>query len=274
MTWQDLPEPQVVQTLSYEAIVQQMLSDLQQRWPQYSALLPSDPAVKIIEVAAYRELLLRHRINAAAQSQLLVFATGSDLDHLAAFYGVERLADEDDEALRSRVRARIMGFANAGGAAHYRYWALSASALIQDVAVTSPAPGVVRVCVLPRAGADAQAVVEAVRAQMAREDVRVLTDTVEVVDARIKPVQVRARLWRLPGADEALAQHVRTLLRAEVQRQLRLGWDLMRSWIVAQLHRVGVHSVELVAPAEDVPCEPHEAVQLVDVHLEDMGVRQ
>lgn len=47
-----------------------------------------------MEVCAYRELLLRQRINQAAKSNLLAFATGTDLDNLGALYDVERKEGE------------------------------------------------------------------------------------------------------------------------------------------------------------------------------------
>ena len=99
-----LPPPQSIEELSFERIFAEMLQDFRARYPQYSALLASDPAIKLLEVAAYRELLLRARINDAARASLLAFADGADLDHLAAFYGVTRLAGEGDDALRRRVR--------------------------------------------------------------------------------------------------------------------------------------------------------------------------
>lgn len=159
----DLPLPQIIEALDYEKILAALKSDFKTRWPDYSAFLESDPAMKLLEVAAYRELLLRARVNDAARANLLAFAGGSDLDHLASFYGVFRMVIqeedlatrpitprimEDDTSLRLRTRARIIGFACAGGAAHYRYWALSASPEVADVAVDSPAPGQVRVSVL------------------------------------------------------------------------------------------------------------------------------
>ena len=75
-----LPHPSVIEALSFEAIFGALQADFQSRYPQYSALLASDPAIKLLEVAAYREVLLRNRINAAAKASLLAFATGSDLD--------------------------------------------------------------------------------------------------------------------------------------------------------------------------------------------------
>lgn len=267
-----LPDPAIVERLDYETILAELLADFRRRYPDYSAMLESDPAMKLLEVAAYREMLLRHRINAAARSQLLAFAEGSDLDHLAAFYGVTRLVGEADAALRARVQARITGWANAGGAAHYRYWALSASPDVEDAAVVSPAPGVVRIAVLVRLGADATATLAAVQALVSREDVRVLTDTVEVVDARRRPVSIQARIWRLPEAPASIAATLADLARAEARASAKLGWDVTRSWIISRLQRPGVHRVELIAPQEDVRCAPDEAAAIEAVEVIDAGV--
>ena len=98
-----LPTPQLIEPLSFSAIFTALLTDFQHRYPDYSALLASDPAIKLIEVAAYRELLLRHRINEAARANLLAFAQTADLDHLGAFYGVTRLVGETDTALRKQI---------------------------------------------------------------------------------------------------------------------------------------------------------------------------
>ncbi len=66
-----LPAPEFVETLDYEFILAAMLDDLKTRHPNYSNVLESDPAYKILEVAAYRELLLRHRINEEGRALLV-----------------------------------------------------------------------------------------------------------------------------------------------------------------------------------------------------------
>jgi len=60
-----LPAPDVVAPLDYEAIRSQLIADFRARWPGFDALVESDPAIKLLEVAAYRELLLRAAINDA-----------------------------------------------------------------------------------------------------------------------------------------------------------------------------------------------------------------
>ena len=268
-----LPTPAVIETLSFETIFSELQTEFQSRYPDYSALLASDPAVKLLEVAAYREVLLRNRINAAAKASLLAFATGSDLDHLAAFYGVTRLMDETDEALRLRTRQRIIGFANAGGAAHYRYWALSASPEVADVEVDSPEPGRVRISVLAKGEADTVpgAVLDAVRAVVLRDDIRVLTDTVEVVPAVLIPITVAARIWLYPDTPMAAFDAIEARFKEALAAQSGLGWDLTPSWVIGELQRPGVHKVELLAPTTDIRANATQAVRLMHLNLEFAG---
>ena len=268
-----LPAPQVLETLRFETVFDALLRDFQVRYPQYSALLASDPAIKLIEVAAYRELLLRARINEAARANLLAFAVGNDLEHLGAFYGVTRLPQEQDESLRRRIRARIMGFANAGGAAHYRYWALSASPEVADVAVDSPGPGRVRISVLPTGHSDTvpEALLETVRATVLRDDVRVLTDTVEVVPVSLVPVTVVAQIWLYPDTPMAVFDGLAPRLRRDLAQAAVLGWDLTQSWLIGQLQQAGVHKVELSEPATDIRIHSTQAVRLTDVQLTFAG---
>jgi phage-related baseplate assembly protein len=270
---ESLPTPAVIEPLSFETIFTELQTEFQSRYPDYSALLASDPAVKLLEVAAYREVLLRNRINTAAKASLLAFATGSDLDHLAAFYGVTRLMDETDEGLRLRTRQRIIGFANAGGAAHYRYWALSASPEVSDVEVDSPEPGRVRISVLAKGEEQtvSNAVLNAVRAVVLRDDIRVLTDTVEVVAAELMPVTVHARLWLYPDAPLETLAAIQAVFASTLAAYAGLGWDLTRSWIVGQLQRAGVHKVDLLSPTTDIRVAANQAVRLASLNLEFAG---
>lgn len=274
---QSLPAPTVIEALSLEAIFQELLADFQKRYPEYSAILESDPAMKLLEVAAYRELLLRNRINAAARANLLAFAAGTDLDHLAAFYGVERLQDELDTMLRTRVRQRIIGFANAGGAAHYRYWAMSASHEVADVEVDSPEPGVVRISVLgkveytdPGETVSEQAL-QAVRDVVLSDKIRVLTDTVEVIAAELIPVEVHARIWLYPDTPIEAVDTITDAFPQVFADNAGLGWDLTLSWIISELHKEGVHKVELMEPVMNTAVLPYQAVRLMDFSLEYVG---
>ena len=66
-----LPPPDVVETLDFETILAEMLADLRARDAVFDALVESDPAYKILEAAAYRETLIRQRVNEAARAVML-----------------------------------------------------------------------------------------------------------------------------------------------------------------------------------------------------------
>ena len=86
-----LPAPTVVEQIDYETILAEMLADLVARMPEFTALVESDPAYKILEVAAFRETLIRQRTNEACKAVMLAYAAGSDLDQLGANFNVARL---------------------------------------------------------------------------------------------------------------------------------------------------------------------------------------
>ncbi|NKD86698.1 baseplate assembly protein, partial [Haematospirillum jordaniae] len=90
-----LRPPDVVEQLDYESVLADMLAALRAYKNQngeaiFTALVESDPALKILEVAAYREMIVRQRVNEAARSVMLAYATGTNLDHLGALLGVAR----------------------------------------------------------------------------------------------------------------------------------------------------------------------------------------
>ncbi len=152
VTGVDLPDPQIVETLNYDEIFSALVADFKSRNAGYDAFLYSDPAMKLLEVAAYREGLLRQRINDAFKATLLGLATGNDLDNLADFYNVARNTGETDTALRTRVVEKIKGSSTGGGGSWYRYQALTSDDRVQDSLVTSPASGQVQVAILSNEG--------------------------------------------------------------------------------------------------------------------------
>jgi phage-related baseplate assembly protein len=268
-----IPDPTIIEALDFETILAEMIADLQARDPSYTEILESDPGVKILEVAAARELILRQRINDALQATLLRYAGGADLDNLAAFYGVTRLAAEADVALRARVIERVMGSSTAGGSAWYRFQALSASELVKDAAVSSPAPGEVLVSILSTAGngTASSALIEAVDDVLQSDSVRVITDMVTVAGATISTVPVTAQVYLYPETPIEVFNGLQARLQAAFTAASGLGWDVTRSWLIAQLHPAGVQRVVLTAPAADVVCGPSQAPALGAITLTMAG---
>lgn len=268
-----IPDPEIIEALDFETILAGMIADLQARDPSYSEILESDPGIKILEVAAARELILRQRINDALQATLLRYAGGADLDNLASFYGVTRLEDETDAALRARVIERIMGSSTAGGAAWYRYQALTASELVKDAAVSSPAPGEVLVNILSTQGngTASNQLLQTVNAVLQSDSVRVITDVVTVAAATINTVPVTAQIYLYPDTPIEVFTGLQARLSAAFTAASGLGWDVTRSWLIAQLHPAGVQRVVLTAPAADVICGPSQAPALGAITLTMAG---
>lgn len=143
-----LPIPKVIEELDYEQLFQEYLKDFTDRDDKYDGLLESDPAIVLLESMAYREMLIRKRINESAKANLLAFATDSDLDHIVAEFGVERLEGENNDRLRLRGQMALDGFSTAGPIGAYRFFALSASIKVKSVDVRSDDPGKVIVTIL------------------------------------------------------------------------------------------------------------------------------
>ncbi len=151
-----LPVPSVIEELDYEVIVAEQLDDLVARYPSYDVPAESDPAYKILEVAAYREMLVRQRVNEAAKAVMLAYARHGDLDNLGALFNVGRLQvdpgdpeavppvlprHETDDDFRRRILLSLQGLSTAGPEGAYIYHALSAEGGVLDASATSPTPG-------------------------------------------------------------------------------------------------------------------------------------
>lgn len=275
-----LPAPKVVEPLDFETILTAMKADLVARKPDVAAALTieSDPLNKLLEVCAYRELILRQRVNDAAQAVMVAYAQGGDLDQLAALMGVTRLvltpADpengvaavlEGDEDLRRRVVLAPEGFTVAGPEGAYIYHALSADADVLDASVSSPTPGQVVVTVLSRQGNGAASapLLASVAAAVSAETVRPLTDQVLVQSATIIDYSVTAQIFTYEGPDSNLVlTQARAQLAAFVVAQRKLGRDITRSGLYAALTAGGVQRVVLTQPAADVAISSTQAANL------------
>jgi phage-related baseplate assembly protein len=264
-----IPAPNIIEPLSYELILSRMQEELVAKDPEFSALVESDPAIKVLEIAAWRELLLRQRINDAARANLLAFALDSDLDHLAAFYNVERTEAESDLAFRKRTQAKIAGWSTAGSRDYYRYHALSASTRVLDARADSPLPGQVRISILAadNQGIADDALLNGVTEAVTNDTVRVLTDSVEVVACGIKTTPIIADIYLYPETNAEIIIQAKTRLNNAIAEQKRLGWDLTRSWVMGNLFVEGMQKIEIISPAQDIEIAENECVAIDSVQL-------
>ena len=284
-----LPAPNVVEALDFETLLTERKNFLISLYPadeqdavRRTLQLESEPIVKLLQENAYRELLLRQRVNEAAQAVMVAYALGSDLDQLAANNDVTRLvatpADtnavppieavmEDDADLRGRIPAAFEGLSVAGPSASYQYHALSADGQVADVSAISPEPAQVVVTVLARAG-DGQADAELlamVRNALNDENVRPVADRLTVQSAQIVSYTINAVLYVYQGPEsEPILAAAKNSLKNYISTQRRLGRDIRISALHAALHVEGVQRVELTEPKQDVILDKTQAAYCTD----------
>lgn len=284
-----LPPPQIVDVPDFETLLAERKAAFvalhpadQQDAVRRTLALESEPITKQLQESAYREILLRQRINEAALAVMVAYANSSDLEQLGANYNVKRLtvtpADDDavppvaavmetDEALRLRIPAAFEGLSVAGPTAAYEFHAKSADGRVADASATSPAPAEVVLTVLSREGdgtadADLLAVVEKA---LNSESVRPVADRLTVRGASIVNYSVRALLYLYPGPEsEPILEAARASLQKYIASQTRLGRDIRLSAIYAALHVEGVQRVELLSPLADVVLDKTQAASCTD----------
>lgn len=218
------------------------------------------------------------------------FAVGTDLDNIAATFGVERfILDEGDEAegipptyesdtdFRRRMVLGPEGFSVAGPGGAYIFHALSADGDVSDASVESPTPGEVVVTILSRTG-DGTAPPEllaAVDERLNAETIRPLTDLVTVQSATIIPFTIEADLIFLNGPDQSLVTtQAQSQLDDYLTATLRLGRDVSRSGIIAALFAEGVQNVILNEPAADIVITRAECASCSSIVLADAGFNE
>ena len=269
MNLSDLETPQIIEELSIDEIMSQMKAKLIEIDEEYDAYLESDPLVKLLEVAAYRELLLRQRINQAARANLLAFATGSDLDNLGAFYGVERRDGETDEEYRKRIQARIEGWSTAGSRAAYKFHALNSDSRVKEANADSPEPGLVRISILSKenGGIVSDDLLESVNNYMQREDIRMLTDTVVVVPCDLIDIDVKAKITLMSSTPTEFLNTIKQSFKNAFYKNADLGVPFSRAWIISNLFLDGVRDVQLLSPISDVEVSEKACARLLEVEL-------
>lgn len=288
-----LPSPTIIEELDYETILADVKAVMVAAFPEdqqasvaAALTLESEPLTIIAQAMAYRELLLRQRINEGAAACMLSHATGDDLDNIAANLDTERLTitaatdttdavTESDEALRLRAQAAFEGMSVAGPSAAYEYFARSASGQVSDARATSPSPAEVVVAVLSTEG-DGTASAEllaAVAAAVNDEEVRPLGDRVTVQSAEIVGYEIDATLYLYPGPESepiinAAMASLKTFL---AENDKKIGRDIVRSAISAALHVQGVQRVVINTPAADLRIDNTQAARNTGYTVDNGG---
>jgi phage-related baseplate assembly protein len=302
-----LPPPEIVDALDYETILADRKARLIALTPAENQAaitatlaLESEPIVKLLQENAYRELLLRQRINEACHAVMLAYAINADLDNIAAHWDVSRLfvdagdlnavppippTYESDTRLRFRTQLAMEGLTVAGSRGAYQFHALTSSARVLDCSVIGPEliwvdgvatsdngipPGMVNVYILDTLhnGVPDAGLLAAVYDYLSAETRRPLCDSVTVLPGEIIEYAVVATLYIYPGPSEApvLAKALEDT-QSFTSANFRLGYDVRRSALFAKLHAPGTQRVELTSPPEDLVIAANQAARCTSVTI-------
>lgn len=283
-----LPPPDFVKTPLFSDIRDQLIEKLVGLDTDFSALLESDPAMKLLEVAAYQVIINCARTNQGQLAVLLAFARKSDLDQIGANFDVERLlitpADptaippveavyEDDDAYRHRIQLSWYARNTAGSTNAYNFFALSADSDVLSAQAYGPPvtqPGYVDMYVLSRTGngTPPQSLLDTVAAALNPEDVRPLTDFVTVKPGKNLNYSVEAVIYAGLGPDtNVILNSANGDLATYTASVHRIGGTAALSGIYDAIHMAGVERVELLSPLDDVISGIGEAPYCTSVKL-------
>ena len=272
----NLAPPKIIEELSAEQLVEDYVKYFKaldtkgdkKLADTIQALLPSDPSYKIIEACAYRELLLRQRINDSIKAMLVAYATGEDLDHLAAFIPIERKVLDEGDPTDTPPRPRIMesdddfrkrvvlapeAFSTAGSKGAYVFHALSVPG-VKEACPVSPSASYVKLYIFAEEnnGEASQELLNAVAAVFT-DDIRTFTDQVSFHSADILEYTVKATIEVDEKAPiKKLESEAGASLDKYVEECHSLGKCVALSGISAALHVPGVRSVTITEPTTNI----------------------
>ena len=163
---------------------------------------------------------------------------------------------ESDERLRNRAVLSLERFSTAGSAKAYIYQALSANTKVQEVSVLNGGPGIVNIYL--KTSDMSEETRASVEKYLSDETVRPLTDKVNVKNATIKEVTIRAKLEL---NDLFLQAQIDKDVKAS-RTSLGLGEDLNLSYIYSILKKNGVYRVNLSSPAADIKVSEESFIKI------------
>lgn len=154
--------------------------------------------------------------------------------------------------LRQRIYLAPTAFSSAGPKDAYEFWARTASALISDVSVVSPTPGVVDVYVLLTTGIPDAPMLAAVEAVLSADTVRPLTDNVTAKAPAEIDYTIDVAYW-IVTEDEARAAEIQAAVDAAVLEYIAwqsaaIGRDVNPSKLMALMMTAGAKRVEITTP--------------------------
>lgn len=163
-------------------------------------------------------------------------------------------AIEEDDSYREAIHIAPESFSNAGPIGAYQFYAQHASALISDVAVSSPTPGAVDVRVLLYGGAlPGEEMLQIVSDALNDRSVRPLTDNVTVQAPTVASYNVNLTYY-IDVEDISQETAIRNKVTAAVNdfvlwTKSKIGRDINPSRLIQMVVAAGAKRVTVTSPA-------------------------
>jgi phage-related baseplate assembly protein len=185
---------------------------------------------------------------------------------------------ESDAEYAERIRIAPNSFSVAGPVKAYIYHAMSVSSAVIDVSVVSPTPGLVQVYPLLEGGVlPGQEVLDQIKEHLSSDDIRPLTDEVEVLSPVTHEYSIVVDYW-ISAADKAKAESIRTAVEAAVEeyrlwQQGRIGRDITPAQLICKVVSAGASRIDsaTMQPANFVQLEDNTIAQCTGVTITYKG---
>lgn len=286
------PAPTITASLSFQALLDQRISEFVAQWEAFRVQYPekdlraytvahlkNDPAVIGLRAGAEGDLFFIGHLNDVTRATLLVdFAAGADLDQHgletktpAHPGGVTRHEGEADGPYRARIIEARQGQSAAGPDQWWLTHARAADPRVRSIGVRYLGMGDVRIYLLSwdNGGIPDQDMLDRVSARLNRDDVRPRTAWPAVSSAVIDEVDVVADVWLLPEAAESRLDAIRAAAIATHNARQALDVDLTHHMLKRLLDAPDVYDIRIISPASDLLADPERAwaIRSIDLRL-------
>ena len=286
-----LSPPDVVKQIDFETILKEGLEDFYQRMrevqPDFPDLLESDPAMKLAEAFAYREITVRQDANNQALSVLLAYSADNDLDHKAAERNLQRRiiseatdkapeVKESNESLRKRVQLAPEGQTTAGSEGSYIFHGMNADIRVKDIFPFAPLDennnptGICNIYVLSTEddGTASEDLLNVVNAALNAKLIRPLTDRPIIYSASVLNYSIEAEIFIDQGPDEnIILDNCYKAAEEYAKKSHSFNDGVSLSGIYQALHQPGVSRVNLISPAGNIDTSLGQVAYCTGIHL-------
>lgn len=267
-----LPLPAILDERTFEDMFAEVRAYFENAFPDFANYVEGDPVWAALQSAAYSKLNDAKRTNDAYLQSSLAYATGTNLEVMAANVGVFRLTKkeevlddlgnieepavlETDDQLRERACLQWAGL-GIGTNLWYKRHVLAASEQVKDTLAVNNGPGNVLVWLQSESsggGVASPELIQTVLDHLTDERNYNQNDSITVQSISVMNWNLTASLEFATGEDStARLAEIQTAFQEWAASQEIIGKPIRVSQLYAQLSSASVVGVEITAPTADV----------------------